>query len=480
MVGKTKHHVTNSKQLAEDLSTVKIEDGDIFNSHDVVSLFTNTPITKTLDIVREYLEKDTTLKQRTRLSVEDVMELLKFVLTTTYFSFRGDIYKQKFGAAMGSPCSAIIANIFMEWLEQRAIADAPAECFPKLWKRYVDDILEIIPRGSTQALTDHLNQADPTNSIKFTHEEEAEGKIPFLDTLICRKEDGSVKLQVYRKKTHTDQYLNFTSQHPLHQKLGVIRTLLDRKEAIITEEEDKKEEEDKIKNALSQCGYPKWAVEKVKNQMTENIKNKGRKKENNKEKSNGMVVIPYIQGVSERLQRVYKKYNIQTAMKPVNTLKSLLVHPKDKVDQLQTCECVYEIPCKNCKKSYVGETGRAFGIRLNEHRKEAEQMSSKKFTRATRKDSVEEVHKSAITDHVAQHNHVIDWEGAKVIDKDSNKQTRWIREAIWIRKRGAQVINRDEGTYSLSHVYDQLLQRTSHSGIENRNTTRGSTAAGHQ
>ena len=93
---------------------------------------------------------------------------------------------------------------------------------------------------------------------------------------------------------------------------------------------------------------------------------------------------------------------------------------------------------------------------------------------------VEEVHKSAITDHVAQHNHVIDWEGAKVIDKDSNKQTRWIREAIWIRKRGAQVINRDEGTYSLSHVYDQLLQRTSHSGIENRNTTRGSTAAGHQ
>ena len=109
-----------------------------------------------------------------------------------------------------------------------------------------------------------------------------------------------------------------------------------------------------------------------------------------------MVVIPYIQGVSERLQRVYKKYYIQTAIKPVNTLKSLLVHPKDKIDQLQTCECVYEIPCKNCKKSCVGETGRAFGIGLNEHRKEAEQMASNKFTRATRKDSVEEIHKSAI------------------------------------------------------------------------------------
>ena len=48
--------------------------------------------------------------------------------------------------------------------------------------------------------------------------------------------------------------LNFTSQHPLHQKLGVIRILLDCKEAIVTEEEDKEEEEDKIRNALSQCG----------------------------------------------------------------------------------------------------------------------------------------------------------------------------------------------------------------------------------
>ena len=85
--------------------------------------------------------------------------------------------------------------------------------------------------------------------------------------------------------------------------------------------------------------------------MSEKSKNKGKRKDNNKEKSNGMVVITYIQGVSERLQRVYKRYNIQTAMKPVNTFKSLLVHAKDKLDQLQTCKCVYEIPRKNCKKS---------------------------------------------------------------------------------------------------------------------------------
>ena len=54
-----------------------------------------------------------------KLQVGDIMELLQFVITTTYFSFRGTIYQQKFGTAMGSPVSPVIANLFMEWLEQR-------------------------------------------------------------------------------------------------------------------------------------------------------------------------------------------------------------------------------------------------------------------------------------------------------------------------------------------------------------------------
>ena len=58
----------------------------------------------------------------------------------------------------------------------------------------------------TQHQTDHLNIVDETNSIKVTHEEEAEGTTPFLDTLLVRKESGEVKLLIFRKNTHTDQY----------------------------------------------------------------------------------------------------------------------------------------------------------------------------------------------------------------------------------------------------------------------------------
>ena len=105
---------------------------------------------------------------------------------------------------MDSPASPIASNLFMERLEQRAIATAPLDYRPRFWKRYVDDILEVVKKGTTQQLTEHLNQIYPTDNIKFTHDEEDEGKIPFLDTLIVRKPDKSVKLLVYRKKTHTD------------------------------------------------------------------------------------------------------------------------------------------------------------------------------------------------------------------------------------------------------------------------------------
>jgi len=47
------------------------------------------------------------------------------------FLFRGVIYQQLFGAAVGSPVSPLLASLFMDWLEKQAIATAPVECKPK-------------------------------------------------------------------------------------------------------------------------------------------------------------------------------------------------------------------------------------------------------------------------------------------------------------------------------------------------------------
>ncbi|XP_072037593.1 uncharacterized protein [Amphiura filiformis] len=143
---------------------------------------------------------------------------------------------------------------------------------------------------------------------------------------------------------------------------------------------------------------------------------KSAKKTDDSTRSRGTVVLPYVKGVTERVSRVMKKYNVSTAMKPHNTLRRELVHLKDKRDPNNLTQAVYKIPCLNCDLSYIGETGRKFGTRLDEHRKEVEKVNSTVTTRAGRKESLTTVNKSAITDHVVDKNHVIGWGDAEIID----------------------------------------------------------------
>ena len=104
---------------------------------------------------------------------------------------------------------------------------------------------------------------------------------------MIRKEYGTVKLILYRKKTHTDQYQNFTSHHPLHQKLRVIKTLLDRCNNIVSEPEDRDKKVEHITKAPERCGYPSWTIKNVNEQQSQKEKNK-EKKEKNTEKSKGI------------------------------------------------------------------------------------------------------------------------------------------------------------------------------------------------
>ncbi|XP_072023258.1 uncharacterized protein [Amphiura filiformis] len=154
---------------------------------------------------------------------------------------------------MGSPCSPLVANAYMEYFEKRALSSAPHP--PRMWVRYVDDTFCVIKTSHVDEFTDHINSQD--NNIKFTREEEEDGQLPFLDTLIVRASDGSVKVKIFRKPTHTDQYLSFASHHPLEHKLSVIKTLLYRSE-IVTDPEDRAEEIEHVKGALRNCGYRDW------------------------------------------------------------------------------------------------------------------------------------------------------------------------------------------------------------------------------
>ena len=149
------------------------------------------------------------------MDVEDIILLLEFCLKNTYFSFQGQFYEQVEGAAMGSPVSPIVANLYMEYLEQKALSTAPHP--PSSGAGYVDDTFVIHKEANKQGFLQHINSVDP--AIRFTVEDNKEdGSIPFLDTIVKPEADGCLSITVYRKPTHTDQYLQWgQSPSPLSQ-----------------------------------------------------------------------------------------------------------------------------------------------------------------------------------------------------------------------------------------------------------------------
>ena len=95
------------------------------SSYDVTALFTSVPVDLALAIIKDLLEKDPTLKERTVLSVGNIILLLVFCLKNTDFSFQGQFYEQVAGVAMGSPISLIVANIYTEYFEKSHLRTAP-------------------------------------------------------------------------------------------------------------------------------------------------------------------------------------------------------------------------------------------------------------------------------------------------------------------------------------------------------------------
>ena len=101
----------------------------------------------------------------------------------------------------------------MEYFENKALGpELPISFTINTWLRYVDDVLTIIKKGTSNSLLAHLNSIDP--SIKFTMESPNEhGTILFLDTF-PRPSGNNIITIVYRKPTHTERYLDFQLQSP--------------------------------------------------------------------------------------------------------------------------------------------------------------------------------------------------------------------------------------------------------------------------
>jgi len=102
-----------------------IQEDEVMVSFDVVSFFTKIPVELALEVAQCRLMDWTEFENHTNWSIEDVGQGGKICLESTFLHVRGKNYKQVFGMAMGSPVSAVVANIIMEDIESRAERNCP-------------------------------------------------------------------------------------------------------------------------------------------------------------------------------------------------------------------------------------------------------------------------------------------------------------------------------------------------------------------
>ncbi len=426
----------NSMQFVKKIRNLHLEPLDRLVSFDVVSLFTSIPLDFACEIIGERLYSDATLANRTSLSPDTVLDLLKFCLKNSVFrNGSGKYFLQLEGTAMGKSFSPVVAEIVLQHLENLIFR---AEiCKPKFWTRYVDDVFAIWNHGEEKIpeFLAYLNELIP--GIKFTVELEKNGALPFLDVLVQRKET-EFETSIYRKATHSGRYLNNASCHLPSQKLSAISSIAFRARQICSSKKLLEEEFSCIRNDFRMNGFSDFEIERAlfpkprPPQPTTN-RNLERKK---------VFTLPFCGASSFQLKRLFGKYGLQAAFRPNETLRSVLTKVKSKREPAETTNCVYCLVC-SCGEIYIGESKRRVEVRWEEHER-----------KWRNKDPVN----SAFKGHFS---HTPEF-SRSILAREKNFYLRRAKEAILIRRAKLQglksLVNSNSGR-QLDHIVDSIVEK---------------------
>ena len=335
-------------------------------SFDVVSLFTNVPLERTIDIIINKIYKKKLIK--TKIKPGKMRALLLLCTKEGHFTFNDEIYQQVDGVMMGSPLGSLIANIFMCELENTLI--------PKLmdkvqhWTRYVDDTFVFVKPGTVDEIHQLLNSFDP--KIKFTYEKENDKKISFLDVQLERLDNNTIETSVYRKPTNNDIFMNWFAYSPRSWKIGTLRSLIKRALMISSTDNILQNELKHLKKVFNEKNqYPLKVIESITDDEVQKHHEPLRESteptinEVNDEVSIVQLNLPFggtkgeimMKKLSRKIERINKnKVKLRVTYTP-NKLSSKFP-VKDKIKFAHQHNVSYYIDCANkkCKSDYVGQT----------------------------------------------------------------------------------------------------------------------------
>ncbi|CAF3625928.1 unnamed protein product [Rotaria socialis] len=349
-------------------------------SFDVKSLFTNVPLTYTIDLILDKMYPSCSLvcksKQKSRLCAKcrkrrDFETLLKIAISETHFIFDKKMYVQHNGVAMGAPLAPVIADIFLSHLEE-TLMDRLVKSGVCEWFRYVDDTFILIePNTNINDLLNILNTFHP--SISFTHEVERDGSLSFLDVCVTRSlTSQKLDTTIYRKPTYTGLLIKWDSFVPLSYKKACIVSMVQRALAVCSTYALLSQEFQTIREIGQKNDYPSSFID---TRIGIGLGNYLKKLTTSNEavagcaKQRMYVEIPYTGTSSKMLKNKLSRISIkhrpdlevcffERPSPPVQ----IIFNVKDPIPKHLQANIIYSIQCSNCGDAYVGKTERQ-GIR---------------------------------------------------------------------------------------------------------------------
>ena len=250
-------------------------------------------------------------------------------------------------------------------------------------------------------------------------EEESNGELAFLDTLLKRN-NGEISVLVYTKPTHTDQYLHYSSHHQTSCKESVVSSLFNGAYSIITNKDDLHKENARIKQVLMENGYRESIIVKSFRRITNNhslpqLQQLTQVKDIQEEKIRISLNLRYIESTSEKLRRILRSHKIRSTFYTEMTLRELICKPNNLLATEDKNNIVYEIDCSNCQAVYFGESKRSLKSRSEEHKRSVRNC---------------DCDKNEIDKHCWEADHNFNWDEKKVTDRESRLIPRKIKETI--------------------------------------------------
>ena len=309
---KTDSYIKDSWYFKHKISSITIPEDYSIISLDIVSLYTNIPVDLALKIIEKRWDE---IKNFTDIPLQEFQTAVELTLNSTFFNYNDKYFKQIYGCAMGSAISSCIAQLVLEDMENQII---PTLKFPiPFFYRYVDDCLTAIPKGQENYILDQFHKYH--NKIKFTIEIEKDNQINFLD-MTLHHIDSKIETEWYTKATWSGRYLNFFSNHAMSQKKSVIIGIADR--AIkLSDPHFRTKTIKKAKDILLKNSYPIRLINSI---FTARLQKNNILSQNNAQtvnpqnKINNYLTLPYINRLSENIQKTFRKHNITVSHKANN------------------------------------------------------------------------------------------------------------------------------------------------------------------